>query len=132
MRNTTTGTIDILVYNHVTSTCDWQVQESPCNSDPITDCSVTIATEGWADSSQLAKSTIRRIDSTHANPLAKWVELGAPDYTTLTQDTLIMAASEMHAIPLGTDSGVVVGTNSVDVRVPSHGIAAIRIPASKS
>ena len=29
---------------------------------------------------QLAAATVRRIDETHANPLAAWIAMGAPDY----------------------------------------------------
>jgi hypothetical protein len=48
-----------------------------------------------AAAKQLRGATVRRIDETHANPLAAWIKMGAPDYTTTAQNAAIMAASEM-------------------------------------
>lgn len=44
---------------------------------------------------KLASATVRRIDETHANPLAAWIKMGAPDYTNAAQNAVLLTASEL-------------------------------------
>jgi len=48
-----------------------------------------------AAAKQLRGATVRRIDETHANPLAAWIAMGAPDYTTAAQNVQLLSASQL-------------------------------------
>ena len=74
--------IDLLLYNHASF------------ADPIVDCNITV-TLPLQFAVQLRGATVRRIDETHSNPLAAWIAMGAPDYTTTEQNDALLAASEL-------------------------------------
>ena len=74
--------IDLLLYNHASF------------ADPIVDCNITV-TLPMHLAVRLSEATVRRIDETHSNPLASWIAMGAPDYTTTAQNSALLAASEL-------------------------------------
>lgn len=74
--------IDLLLYNHASF------------ADPIVDCNITV-TLPLHLAIRLRGATVRRIDETHSNPLASWIAMGAPDYTTNAQNAALLAASEL-------------------------------------
>ena len=74
--------IDLLLYNHASF------------ADPIVDCNITV-TLPLHLAVRLTEATVRRIDETHSNPLASWIAMGAPDYTTTAQNAALLAASEL-------------------------------------
>jgi len=102
--------VDLLIYNHAAF------------ADPIVDCSMTVKVPGM---SKLAAATVRRIDETHANALAAWIEMGAPDYTSATQNAALLAASELVVEKLADVATV--GAGQFTLTVPTHGVAAVRI-----
>ena len=78
----------------------------------------------------LGGATVRRIDEGHANPLAAWVGMGAPDYTTAAQNAALLAASQLHQEQLlGSGGGARIGGGATgfSIAVPTHGVAAVRI-----
>lgn len=74
--------IDLLLYNHASF------------ADPIVDCNLTVALPSHVVG-RLGEATVRRIDETHSNPLASWIGMGAPDYTTAAQNAALLKASEL-------------------------------------
>jgi xylan 1,4-beta-xylosidase len=104
-----TDAIDIFVYNHASY------------DTLIVDCTVTVNVVA----SNLATATVRRIDETHANPLATWIAMGAPDYTTAAQNAALLASSQLVVEQLSDVADV--GENSFEIKVPTHGVAAGRI-----
>jgi xylan 1,4-beta-xylosidase len=103
-----TDVIDILVYNHASF------------ANLIVDCTITVNVVA-----NLASATVRRIDETHANPLATWIDMGAPDYTTAAQNAALLASSQLVVEKLSDIADV--GENSFTIKVPTHGVAAVRI-----
>jgi hypothetical protein len=101
--------IDILVYNHA----------SFANS--IVDCNITVN----VIAPKLAAATVRRVDETHANPLAEWIAMGAPDYTTAAQNAALLASSQLVAEKLSDIADI--GQNTFTLAVPTHGVAAVRV-----
>lgn len=114
VRNKQNGTsvVDLILYNHASF------------ADLIVDCSITttIAVEMAAN---LKAATVRRIDETHANPLARWIAMGAPDYTTEAQNAELLASSELIVENLVDIAAI--GTGVFTMSVPAHGVAAVRI-----
>ena len=53
--------------------------------------------------------------------------MGAPDYTTKDQNAAILAASEMAVEQLSNTANQI-GAAMFTLRVPTHGVAAARIP----
>ena len=123
VRYASNGTLDLFVYNHAAF------------ASPIVDCDVTVDLSAslpdlGADVLRraLESATVRRIDEDHANPLAAWVAMGAPDYTTAAQDKTILAASQLKTEPLLADGAKArANGNGFTIRVPSHGVAAVRM-----
>ena len=59
------------------------------------DRSVTVViTHSAAEAAALGTATLHVVDSTHANPLQKWKELGSPDVPNATARAALLAASE--------------------------------------
>lgn len=108
VRNGTTA-IDIFVYNHASF------------ANLIVDCNITVDVVA----SNLAAATVRRIDETHANPLAAWIEMGAPDYTTAAQNAALLASSQLVVEKLSDIAAV--GQDSFTMTVPTHGVAVVRV-----
>ena len=77
--------IDLLVYNHASF------------ADPIVDCAITVSVAA----PKLNTATVRRIDETHANPLAAWIAMGSPDYTTAAQNAQLLTVSMLGVEKLG-------------------------------
>jgi hypothetical protein len=96
--------------------------------DLIVDCAVTVNVEGAAPGvdANLAAATVRRIDETHANPLAAWIGMGAPDYTTPAQNAALLAASQLVVEKLADVAEV--GRGTFTITVPTHGVSAVRVP----
>ena len=108
VRNGSTS-IDILIYNHASF------------ADAIVDCNITVT----VGAPNLASATVRRVDETHSNPLAAWIGMGAPDYTTAVQNAALLAASQLVVEKLGETATV--GTNTFTIMVPTHGVAAVNV-----
>ena len=110
VRNGTSFT-DLLIYNHAAF------------ADPIVDCAITVAVTAY----KLATATVRRVDEAHANPLAAWIAMGAPDYTTAAQNAALLTASELVVEKLADIATI--GYGKFTITVPTHGVAAVRIAA---
>jgi len=67
------------------------------------------------------------VDEAHANPLAAWIAMGAPDYTTAAQNAALLTASELVVEKLADIATV--GYGKFTITVPTHGVAAVRIAA---
>ena len=106
--------VDIFVYNHASFV------------DPIVDCAVTVNVGGAGALSGLPTATVRRIDEAHANPLAAWIGMGAPDYTSPAQNAALLAASELVVEKLADVAEV--GRGTFTITVPTHGVSAVRVP----
>ena len=52
-----------------------------------------LCSSGLLSPTALATATARRVDETHSNPLATWIAMGAPDYTTQAQNDALLNAS---------------------------------------
>ena len=104
--------VDLLLYNHASF------------ADPIVDCNITVTLPA-ALAGQLSKATVRRIDETHSNPLAAWIAMGAPDYTTAAQNAALLAASELVTEELASIAKV--QKSGFEMLVPTHGVAAVRV-----
>ena len=102
--------VDLLIYNHASF------------YDAIVDCAIGVA----FSSPQLRTATVRRIDEAHANPLAAWIEMGAPDYTTSKQNMELLAASKLVTEKLA-DVATHIGDDTFTIVVPAHGVAAVRV-----
>merc|ERR1711871_774904 len=104
--------LDLLVYNHAAFV------------DPIVNCSVVVNFEGTlVAESRLRSATVRRIDEEHANPVGRWIEMGAPDYTTAAQNELLRQASELRVEKLVDVAELLTGGLSFTIMVPAHGVA---------
>ena len=110
--------IDLFVYNHAAFV------------NPIVDCSVTVALPASLQDFKLAEATVRRIDETHANPLAAWIAMGAPDYTTSEQNAALLAASQLVVEKLSDIASVDTAARSFTMTIPTHGVAAVRVTKS--
>jgi len=108
--------LDILMWNHAAQV------------DPICDCMVDVLLPQTVSAAALSASTVRRIDEEHANPLATWLKMGAPDYTTEAQNQEILAASELQTENLAAVGSIVAG--GFNMLVPAHGVAVVRILAN--
>ena len=107
--------LDLLVYNHASF------------ADPIVDCNITVTVPASA-AANLAAATVRRIDETHANPLAAWIGMGAPDYTTPEQNAALLKSSELVVERLADIATIAAGGGHAFVlKVPTHGVAAVRV-----
>ena len=104
-----TYAIDLIVYNHASF------------ADLIVDCSIVVNVVA----ANLATATVRRIDENHANPLATWIAMGAPDYTTAAQNAALLASSQLITEKLSDNADV--GENTFTISVPTHGVAAVRV-----
>lgn len=69
----------------------------------------------------LENADIIRVDDTHANALAKWQELGNPQYVDNAQRLILHSASEL------TRESVAVTNNEVTFVLPKQGIALITL-----
>eukprot|EP00051_Salpingoeca_urceolata_P025412 m.457188 g.457188 ORF g.457188 m.457188 type:complete len:380 (+) comp20331_c0_seq5:325-1464(+) len=113
--NSTSSQLDVIVYNHAT----WNTS--------VLDCTVRVEAPTGSVDFGAKSSTLRRIDGAHTNPLATWVAMGAPDYTTAAQNKAIMASSVMETQALSSAQGVtIVGPSALDIVVPAQGTAVIR------
>jgi xylan 1,4-beta-xylosidase len=91
---------------------------------PISRQAVRIEIQGARTSSG---SVIRRIDEEHANPVAAWWAMGAPEYPSPRQVDELIEASEIRAE--GVVSERADGRLGLTVELPAHAVAAITIPA---
>ena len=68
---------------------------------------------------------IRRIDTDHANPKARWLEMGSPEYLTLDNVKELNAVSmcESQPLPFEMRDGVI----SLELIMPPLGVAAVTI-----
>jgi hypothetical protein len=107
------GWVDLLIYNHARYNA------------PIVDCNISVKLSAPMVE-QLAHATVRRIDETHANPLAAWIAMGAPDYTTAEQNAALLAASVLQVENL-VDIASLSSKDVFTITVPTHGVAAVRV-----
>jgi len=107
------GSLLLFAYNHATQ------------GYPIQDCTVAVSINLGAFKAQNS-ATVRKIDSTHANPKQAWINMGMPWYLTQSQITQLQTASQLQteSLPI-TISG---STVTFSITVPSHGLQAINIP----
>ena len=114
VRNDSSSTVDLILYNHAAF------------ASLIVDCNVTVSVSA-AVAKGLKSATLRRVDEVHANPLAAWIKMGAPDYTSAAQNALLLAASQLIVENLA-DVATIAGDGSGFVMtVPVHGVAAVRV-----
>lgn len=71
------------------------------------------------------RTSIRRIDAEHANPVAVWRQLGEPDYLRAAEVELLEAASRLIPEPIVPryEDGAVY----LDLDLPPHAVAAITV-----
>ena len=112
VRNQSAGFLDIHLWNHA------------AQADPICDCTVSVTLPSAA-AAALPKATVRRIDEDHANPLAAWIAMGAPDYTTAAQNAQLLEASKLQTEQLAAVAKV--AADGFSLRVPAHGAAVARV-----
>ncbi len=104
------GEITLLVYNH----------DIPGSS--IRQEEVIINIAGLAETTT---ATISRIDTDHANPKQKWIELGSPDYPDRKELDQINQSSQIVKQPITVD--VKNGNGTVQFKIPEHGVVLIKI-----
>ncbi len=119
-----TNQLDLLVYNHAAFAAT------------IVNCNVTVRLDPvlaahFSLNSTATTTTVRRIDEQHANPLATWIAMGAPDYTTSQQNEEILRASQLvvehlHDVVV---PGSLLGTNEFTMPMGPHSVAAVRVLA---
>jgi hypothetical protein len=109
-----TAHVDLLVYNHAAFGA------------PIVDCNVNVSLAALElKAGGLASATVRRIDEAHSNPLAAWIAMGAPDYTTAEQNAQLLVSSALVVEKLANIATV--GAYTFEIKVPPHGVAAVRV-----
>jgi xylan 1,4-beta-xylosidase len=89
---------------------------------PIEEETVEIVLKGWQGD---ASAWIERVDSEHANPKRRWLELGSPQYPNTQALDDIAKASQRPREPISYhkhDDKI-----SLCVTVPAHGIVAVGI-----
>jgi xylan 1,4-beta-xylosidase len=69
---------------------------------------------------------VRRIDSLHANPKQKWIDLGSPEYPSREQLSQIEEASHVPADVLNVE--MLIAGCMLRFIIPPHGVATIRVP----
>lgn len=68
---------------------------------------------------------VERIDETHANPLAQWREMGAPDYLSALQVEQLQTASRVAREPHAWTYEDRVA--QIEIELPAHAVAAITL-----
>ena len=107
--------LDLLIYNHAAF------------ADPIVTCSVTVSVPSNGGATpQLSTATVRRIGEAHANPLATWISMGAPDYTSAAQNAALLNASQLAVEPLSQVATSVAASTFV-LDAPPHSVFAVRV-----
>jgi xylan 1,4-beta-xylosidase len=73
--------------------------------------------------------SILRVDSQHANPKQKWIDLGCPEYPTGEELARIEQASRLVPEPLHVETDA----DGCILRfvLPPHGVASITLPLNK-
>lgn len=72
------------------------------------------------------RAVIRRIDEEHANPVAAWRAMGAPEYPSPRQVEELIEASEIPSEGVAIERAD--GRVGLMVELPPHAVAAITIP----
>lgn len=85
---------------------------------------VTLVVKGSALASA---ATEYRIDATHANPRAAWVEMGSPAVPSEVQVATLVAASEVTAAPLAIIRGASSGGGQQQVTVEMQANSAVMV-----
>jgi xylan 1,4-beta-xylosidase len=70
-------------------------------------------------------ATLYRIDDEHANPARLWRDAGSPEYPDAGLLKKLFAASEME--PENIQPGLVQGGARLEIQVPAHGVAGVKI-----
>ena len=104
------GEVRVILANHACPTC-------PEPAD-VTINQVSVSGE-WAS------ATIRRIDSTHANPHAAWVALGSPNYPTDPAIETMRNASELASTSVGVKCQAGECHLAAPLTVPAHGVVEV-------
>ena len=118
VRDDANSHVDLILYNH-----------APYAS-LIVDCNVTVTVTS-AVAKGLAAATVRRVDERHANPLAAWIRMGAPDYTNASQNAQLLASSQLVVEQLSDVATIAAGGGGFVMAVPVHGVAAVRVVLAK-
>ena len=120
--------VNLFLYNHQIS------------GDPGQTCNLIVAVTGLPTNLTLEYTNVAmatRIDKTHSNPKALFVQMGSPDNPTEEQLQELEVASELIWGQLGQMPGIHVGylhegpsapVLSISVEVPAHAICVVRIP----
>lgn len=103
--------LTLLVYNH--NILDAEIKDED----------VKISLKGMVPTGPVL---IRRVDSQHANPKQKWIDLGSPEYPTKEELAQIEVSS--HLIPDTLDVESVHDDCVLRFVIPAHGVAAITVP----
>lgn len=114
VRNDKDQHVDLILYNH-----------APFAS-LIVECNVTVHVSA-AVAKGLGVATLRRVDETHANPLAAWIAMGAPDYTSKAQNAALLASSQLVVEKLADVATIAADGSGFVLAVPVHGVAAVRV-----
>lgn len=107
--------LDLILYNHAAF------------ADPIVECSLNVNVDGANSALQLGSATVRRIDEDHSNPLAAWIDMGTPDYTSAQQNEALLNASTLVVEQLSKVATSVSAASFV-MTLPPHSVAAVRVP----
>jgi xylan 1,4-beta-xylosidase len=90
---------------------------------PISREAVRIEIQGTRASQ---RAVIRRIDEEHANPVAAWRAMGAPEYPSRRQVDELIEASEIRTEGVAIERAD--GRVGLTVELPPHAVASITIP----
>ncbi|HUX49932.1 MAG TPA: beta-xylosidase [Spirochaetia bacterium] len=102
--------LTILISNH-------QIPLSPIESELV-----SIRIKGVA---AVGSAVVERIDETHVNPKAAWVDMGSPNYPDKAQIETLIGSSELASEPVELLSRD--GEVSMDLLVQPHSVAAISL-----
>ncbi|MBK8021524.1 MAG: beta-xylosidase [Chloroflexi bacterium] len=104
------STLMLLAYNHVAPGQEIRTED------------VAISLKGITPGTKVA---VARVDQESANPKQKWIDLGSPEYPTLTQLAEIEQASRPRSEEDLTESAA--GGSMLRFALPPHGIAALTV-----
>lgn len=71
------------------------------------------------------RASVQRVDDDHCNSRQAWVDMGSPDYLDAAQVAELKAVSALASEPIAISAHD--GGFDIDLHVPPHGIAAVRV-----
>jgi xylan 1,4-beta-xylosidase len=78
-----------------------------------------------AESPHLRRSAIQRIDEDHANPRRAWLEMGSPEYLSVSEVERLQESSQLGTEP--QSCSWVEGNLNLQFELPPHGLAAVTL-----